>query len=268
MVGSKHGSEAPLSALLTASPAGPTAFRRRGTYRVHAPELHRLTAQVDVDGTRVPVELLDLSARGAGLRADSEGRAALEQAAGAGASTRMTLVVALPDRPEVSLSAEAVQANPGGGGLRLGVRLSLADREHLESSMLPLFNQRQALRVTADPQAPMSVQISAEDGERLASARLFDVSMSGMGLTVEPGDASRLAPGQSVRLRFVVPGSPEPVRLGGVVRHIRAVAGTGHLAGLALRPDHPDEAHARTRLGAYLVRRQLQMRRRAELSDH
>jgi len=263
MAGGREHSGTALSDLLSASPPGRTGFRRRGTYRVHAPELHQLQARVDVGGTQVPVDLLDLSARGAGLRADGRGLAALQQVAGAGATTHMTLVVSLPDQPEVSVDAQAVQASPGGDGVRLGVKLSISDREQLESSMLPLFNQRQALRVGADPNAPLTVQISGENGEALASATLFDVSMTGMGLLVDAASLPSLSPERPVSLRFLVPGSAEPVRLGGTIRHARQLEDAGHLVGLALRPDDPDEAHARMRLGAYLVRRQLQHRRTA-----
>lgn len=257
-----HTADVPLEDLLGRRQAARSGGRRRGTYRVQSQELQQLQAHLRVGADRVPVTLLDLSARGAGVRADRAGTAALERAAAGGATNQMTLVLDLPDGPGVHIGAQAVQASSDPDGLRLGLRLSPADREDLEARLLPLFNQRRALRVTPPARQPVAVRISDPQGEGIAEGALVDLSVEGMGLRLDADAAAAIRPGAQVGLRFVVAGSREPVRMGAVVRHVRPGPDGDRLVGLAFDPEHPDAAHARTRVGAYIVRRQLQMRRR------
>lgn len=255
--------DVPLEDLLGRRQAARAGGRRRGTYRVQSPELGQLDAAIVLGEIRVPVTLLDLSARGAGVRTDRAGERALERAAAAGASNHIALELAPPGAgPAVRIGAHAVQAAPEAEGLRLGLRLAPAEREALEAHLLPLFNQRRALRVSPPARQPVSVRLLDPAGERLAEARMIDLSVEGMGVELEGAPAVALEIGAPVTLRFVVSGSREPVRLGAIVRHLRATGDGPLVVGLAFDPDHDDAAHARTRVGAYIVRRQLQLRRR------
>jgi hypothetical protein len=253
--------DVPLEDLLGRRQPARSGGRRRGTYRVQSQELQQLGAQLYVDGTCIAVSLLDLSARGAGVHAGRSAVAALEAAAAAGATNRMALRLELPDGVGVRLHAQAVQASAGPDGLRLGLRLAPAEREALESHLLPLFNQRWALRVTPSPRHPVAVQISDPQGERIADAHMVDVSVEGMGLSLDADAARSLLRGDNVGLRFVVAGSREPVRLGAIIRHLRPGPDGTALVGVSFDPEPPDARHARTRVGAYIVRRQLELRR-------
>lgn len=258
-----HPAEMPLERLLGRRQPTRAGGRRRGTYRVQSTELGQIHAALLVDGVKVGVTLLDLSARGAGVRTDKTGERALERAAAAGATNHITLELGLPGGgPTVASSAHAVQASTDPDGLRLGLRLAPADREALEARLLPLFNQRRALRVSPPPRQRVMVRVLDGTGERLGEGHMVNLSVEGMGLRLDDASADSLAVGDAVILRFVVSGSREPVRISARVRHIYATRDGAHIAGLAFDPDHEDAAHTRTRVGAYIVRRQLQMRRR------
>lgn len=256
-----HPAAIPLAALLR-SQAARDGGRRRGTYRVQPQELDRLDASVLISDARVPVTLLDLSARGAGVRTDHAGGRILEQMAAAGATNQVSLELRLPDPgPPLCLSARMVQVSGDPDGLRIGLQLRPAQREAVEAWLLPLFNQRRALRVSAPPGKPLIVRVFDDQGEPLAEVRMVDLSVEGMGLELDDAAKAALSVGSAVALRFVVAGSREPVRLGAVVRHIGEDGDGQTVAGVAFDPDQGDATHARSRVGAYIVRRQLQMRR-------
>ena len=130
----------------------------------------------------------------------------------------------------------------------------------LEAQLLPLFNQRRSLRVSTSGQHSIPVRVLGSDGARIAEAKMVDLSIEGMGIRLE--SSADMVVGARVNLQFQVGGSREPVDLNAVVRHIHPIGQAHGIVGCAFDPDHPATARARTRVGAFIVRRQLEMRRR------
>lgn len=249
---------------------------RRAVYRVtrrpsDAPEL-----TLFVGDLRLPVILLDVSGQGAGVVVAGPDLPKL-RAATVGARPSWSLVVAGSGlaRP-LRVPARPVAVQPWGGGARLalGFTLTPVQRSTLDDKLRAIFNQRRAVRVEADPEAPVPLVVSPARGGWRTAGLLRDASVSGVGLVVPAGP--KVSPSVGDRLRITLRLSeddPEAVIIGIVARATRVAlpeeAGFEAVfqLGVDLDPEDADGARTSLALGRYVVRRQVAERRRRKCDE-
>ena len=100
----------------------------------------------------------------------------------------------------------------------------------------------------------------------LIEAQARDFSILGIGMTMSGRHKEAIVMKQEVDLIFKLPNSNEPIDLGAVVRHL-GQAGNQVSVGVEILSDPRFTVEARKHLRDYVMRRQLEMRRKGVRRD-
>jgi c-di-GMP-binding flagellar brake protein YcgR len=98
-------------------------------------------------------------------------------------------------------------------------------REHralLDSNLKSLFNEREAFRVQPDARHPVSVEVQLEGEAKSINARLRDISLLGLGLTVPVEHMKKVRARGTLVTKFILPESDVTIAVESEVRHVRA----------------------------------------------
>lgn len=186
---------------------------RRSTERIALPPSDSLVVELDWEGRTVPAILVDLSARGIGLRTAQDADEQLP----VGALVR--LVIAHPiDGWQVETTAEVRNVGlTGAEHQHVGLQFINEGQlfQQLTSALGRYFNRRGESRAAAD--ADEATFVSVRAGDRIVEGSVFDLSPSGVGVhfptsqewspatdtTVQLSIDFEAAPGWSVEARVV-----------------------------------------------------------------
>lgn len=198
--------------------AAESAENRRAHYRQRVTGPVRLEARLHVKGwDPVTVELLDLSAGGAGIRMN------LAQDRGVQVGDTIELSIGAMMRDEVKTRVRIATIKPDGANhVRYGLEL-VNPREVLELDGLytRFFNRRRHVRVRPplSERNPVMLLLSADQ----IQTHLHDVSQSGMSVDMGREAAPQLAKGEQLDISFQPPKSGHAVQLRATVRHSTVV---------------------------------------------
>lgn len=174
---------------------------------------------VPVEGRAVHGHLVDMSATGAGVGIAAAEGPRLTQ------GERVVLVIGAHQLdPPVTASAVTLHQEEQGEELHVGLRF--VDPEALMASLSgtfrTLFNARQAPRVRAEPDAPITVAVRLPvEGGGVAEpmdAEIDDISATGLSLELPVEAAESVAEGAILHLVVRLPGQEVELPLSGIVR--------------------------------------------------
>ncbi len=232
-------------------------FRRRAEYRVELSETTDLAVAVTTrDGSPVAGQLIDVSASGAGVRFDAPDPPNLV------VGEHIDLVFTSDTLKEPLQVAARVQhraEDPKEGARRYGFRFLEPQRldTRLPADAHRLFNRRQAVRVVPDTFQPVRVTLQPGEDQPPVEVRLLNISVTGVGVSLQPALESMFAKCIQVSLTIDLPGSRRPVGLVGHIRYRRLVGERIHY-GIEFDAElSPGFARTEDRLGKYVSRRQL-----------
>ncbi len=192
---------------------------RRKIYRVVPDDAHRLEVTVRTeDGKAFRGEVLDVTIDGAGTRFERETGPVF------GLGHSVTLIFSAPwlDEPvEVSAKVRSRVERGKSRHYRYGFVLdqSVELEKRLPGGVFRLSNRRVAYRVSPDPTKPVAVAIKVP-GARTpkVTARLKDISVSGLALLVDPEAESTLGELDVIEMSFRLPTSDKDFQLVGWIR--------------------------------------------------
>lgn len=136
-------------------------------------------------------------------------------------------------------------------------------REHralLDSNLKSLFNEREAFRVQPDGRHPVSVEVQLEGVDKPVTARLRDISVLGLGVTIPVEHMKKVRARGTLVTKFILPDSDVTVAVEGEVRHVRADldAPRAHI-GLRMRDVERLPGPATRAIRTFVMARQRQM---------
>ena len=233
---------------------------RRAEYRVELSESTDLSVSLPAaDGSRIQGRLLDVSASGAGVCFDTHNAPALAVGqhvdlvfdSGSFAGP-LTVAAQVQHRTENDANRE--------GRRRYGFRFlepQQLDR-HLPAEARRYFNRRQAVRVSPGTFEPIEVSLRTGEDETPIEVRLHNISVSGVGVSLEPALEMSFADRTQVNLSIQLPGSRRPIGLVGSIRYRRLVGERIHY-GIAFDTELTEKfTRKRRALARYVLRRQSQ----------
>jgi c-di-GMP-binding flagellar brake protein YcgR len=140
--------------------------------------------------------------------------------------------------------------------------LEFLERDIVEKQLPPalarLFNRRGAFRVRPDPGAPISVTLEgflSQGSVERTTVDLVDLSVTGMAVTVGTEFEKAFAGNVDVRVSMELPGYPDDINLGAVIRY-RKLLGDGVHYGIGFDPGRTANfARQRRAIMDYVVRR-------------
>lgn len=194
------------------------------------------TAAGEVRAQRV----LDVTALGAGTRFARRG------APPCGVGDRVTLTVSSPEVPApLRVEATVVSRLDSGSAREYGLRFERAGlRGRVPAHFHRLFNRRGAWRAAEpDPARPVAVEFSLpeeEHGRHLATARLKNISATGLAALTPARAAAALADCDLVMVSMRLPPRAAALRLAAWIRNRRAGGGEIHY-GLLFDPRRTED---------------------------
>ena len=231
---------------------------RRAEYRVELSANTDLTVSLPAaDGSRIEGRLNDVSGSGAGVCFDSADAPVLAVGqhvdlifdSGSFAGP-LTVASQVQHRTE----ADANQA----GRRRYGFRFLEPQQldAHLPAEARRYFNRRQAVRVSPGTFEPVDVSLQAgEEGDPI-DVRLHNISVTGVGVSLEPALEMSFADRTQVNLCIQLPGSRRPIGIVGNIRYRRLVGERIHY-GIAFDTELTEKfTRKRRALARYVIRRQ------------
>ena len=108
-----------------------------------------------------------------------------------------------------------------------------------ESAQTAELERRQAPRVSAEECAPGGLQVHVSAPQFEGTWEVHDLSTSGLSLHLDPDD-TREFPRDDVRVRFSLPGEPEPFDIGVRVAHDTVLRGLRRI-GLSFDAERTDD---------------------------
>ena len=231
---------------------------RRAEYRVELSENTDLTVTLPAaDGSRVQGKLLDVSGSGAGVRFDTVDAPILAVGehvdlvfdSGSFAGP-VTVAAQVQHRTEDDAHHE--------GSRRYGFRFLEPQQldAHLPAEARRYFNRRQAVRVSPKPFEPIEVSLQAGEDAPPIDVRLHNISVSGVGISLEPALERTFADRTQVDISIQLPGSHRRMALVGSIRYRRLVGERIHY-GIAFDSELTEKFARKLRgLARYVVRQQ------------
>ena len=231
---------------------------RRAEYRVDLSENTDLSVSLPAtDGSRVHGKLLDVSASGAGVRFDTADAPSLAVGqhvdlvfdSGSFAGP-LTVAAQVQHRMEDDANDEASR--------RYGFRFLEPQQldAYLPAEARRYFNRRQSVRVSPKAFEPIEVTLRAGEDEAPIEVRLHNISVSGVGVSLEPALEMAFADRTRVELSIHLPGTRRPLGLVGSIRYRRLVGERIHY-GIAFDTELTEKfARKRRTLAKYVGRRQ------------
>jgi c-di-GMP-binding flagellar brake protein YcgR len=239
-------------------------MERRRHYRVTA-EFRRQVA-VDVKDSRGvwwTANLVDISIGGAALVLDSESRNTMQRGQDVVLRFRSDR---LSSEVEVPSKIYYVRSTKGPHRIGIGFDEWEDARSKLGPRLRSLFNQRQAFRVDVDLADGVEVQIQVGEELTVIEAQAQDFSILGTGLTVNHRHKEEIVMQQKIGLLFKLPSTDDLIELGAIIRHLDQ-AGPQISVGAEFVSDARFTVEARKHLRDYVMRRQLEMRRKGVRRD-
>ncbi len=233
---------------------------RRAEYRVDVSENTDLTVTLPAaDGSRVQGKLLDVSGSGAGVSFD------IVDAPSLAVGEHVDLVFDSGSFPGPLTVAAQVQHRTEDdakheGTRRYGFRFLEPQQldAHLPAEARRYFNRRQAVRVSPETFEPIEVSLRAGERDAPIEVRLHNISVTGVGISLEPVLELSFADRTQVDLSIRLPGSRRPIGLVGSIRYRRLVGERIHY-GIAFDSELTEKfTRKRRALARYVVRRQSQ----------
>jgi len=231
---------------------------RRAEYRVELGENTDLSVSLPAaDGSLVQGTLLDVSASGAGVGFDTGDAPSLAVGqhvdlvfdSGSFAGP-LTVAAQVQHRTEGDANHE--------GSRRYGFRFLEPQQldGHLPAEARRYFNRRQAVRVSPKAFEPIEVSLRAGEHEDPIEVRLHNISVGGVGVSLEPALEMAFADRTQVELSIQLPGSRRPLGLVGSIRYRRLVGERIHY-GIAFDTELTEKFARKCRtLARYIGRRQ------------
>jgi c-di-GMP-binding flagellar brake protein YcgR len=236
---------------------------RRAEYRVELSDPSELRVAVAVPGgDEIHGQLIDVSASGAGavFEAPDPPNLAVGQ--------NIDLVFTSDDFSDAVTVAARVQHRAEGqdndGSRRFGFRFLEPQQlnAHLPAAARRLFNRRQTVRVSPDQYQPIGVTIERCDQESHelhppVDVRVLNISVGGIGLSLEPTLETAFAATTQLRLVIKLPGIRRTLEFVGDIRYRRLIGQRIHY-GIQFNADHTERfGRKQDILGKYVTRRQL-----------
>ncbi len=232
-------------------------FRRRAEYRVELSETADLAVAVTTqDGSPVAGQLIDVSASGAGVRFDAPDPPHLV----VGEQNALVFTSDTLKEPLiVAARVHLIYDYPIEGARRYGFRFLEPQQldTRLPADARRLFNRRQAVRVVPDTFQPVRITLQPGEDQLPVEVRLLNISVTGVGVSLQPAMESMFAERVQVSITVDLPGSRRPVGLVGHIRYRRLVGDRIHY-GIEFDAElSPGFARTEELLGKYVSRRQL-----------
>lgn len=233
---------------------------RRAEYRVDVSENTDLTVTLPAaDGSRVQGKLLDVSGSGAGVSFDTVDAPSLA------VGEHVDLVFDSGSFPGPLTVAAQVQHRTEDdakheGTRRYGFRFLEPQQldAHLPAEAHRYFNRRQAVRVSPEPFEAIEVSLRAGEEALPIDVRLHNISVSGVGVSLEPALERTFADSTHVEISIELPGTRRPMILIGNIRYRRLVGERIHY-GIAFDTELTEKFSRKLRvLKRYVARRQSQ----------
>ena len=232
-------------------------FGRRAEYRVELSEATDLEVAVTASGgSPVAGRLLDISGSGAGVGFDTPNPPNL--IVGQDIDLIFTSGT-LKDPLHVAARVQHRAEDSKEGSRRYGFRFLEPQQldTRLPADARRLFNRRQAVRVVPDTFQPVRVTLQPSEDETPVEVRLLNISVTGVGVSLQPALEPMFAERIQVSITLDLPGRRRPVGLVGHIRYRRLVGERIHY-GIEFDAElSPGFARTEDRLGKYVSRRQL-----------
>ena len=232
-------------------------FGRRAEYRVELSETTDLAVAVTTSGgSPVAGQLIDISASGAGIRFDAPNPPNLVVGQDIDlVFTSDTFKDPLQVAARVQHRAEDSQEGSRRYGFRFLEPQQLDTR--LPADARRMFNRRQAVRVVPDTFEPVRVTLQPSEDQPPVEVRLLNVSVTGVGVSLQPALETEFADSIQVNITLDLPGRRRPVGLVGHIRYRRLVGDRVHY-GIEFDAElSPGFARTQDLLGKYVARRQV-----------
>ncbi len=179
------------------------------------------------DSEPVGAEIIDVSIDGAGISLPAESDLVLE------VEQQVDLVFTSP-KLQASVALQGIirsRRELDDGRLRYGLRFEPSGHLQtlLESELFRVFNQRGAYRVELEESEPIDVQMRAVESDSgevaadAATARLKDISATGMGILVDRDVNVRFEGAALLELSFTLPDVRNELRVVAYVRNRRPI---------------------------------------------
>ncbi len=231
-------------------------FGRRAEYRVELSETTDLAVAVTVpNGSPIGGQLLDVSASGAGVLFDTPNPPNLV------VGQHIDLVFTSDTLKEPLQVAACVQhraEDTKNGARRYGFRFLEPQQldTRLPADARRLFNRRQEVRVTPDTFQPVRVTLQSSEDQPPVEVQLLNISLTGLGVSLEPTLESLFADSVQVSITIDLPGVRRPVGVVGHIRYRRLVGDRIHY-GIEFDTElSPRFARTEDLLSKYVSRRQ------------
>ena len=210
-------------------------MERRSQYRIELGEKSTVEVSILVKNRPLMVgRLHDVSAEGAGVVLPSLATAPLA----VGEEAELVFVgttIVKPLRVSAVLAHHRIEGRGAEAVQHFGFDFTNKDGFDellIAQDLHVLFNRRKTRRVEPDPEEPVEALLEDEVRGKSGSARVVDLSTSGVGLHVTSKVDSRFAEVEKVRVALRLPGMTEDLRLEGNVRHRSETTGGGMRYGI------------------------------------
>lgn len=214
-------------------------------------------------GLQNRVQMVDISLAGVAVLVDRDSEATAAIVRSIERRDTLTLILEAPClHSPVAVAVQPIHSQEVRGKVLVGGKLlpSIEQRRALESAMERIFNRRSAVRGYAPAFAQPSATLSIPGTPAAFAGRLRDLSLSGAGLLLDPAAAGAVTLGSGCRLALDLEPGDEPLRMGGLVRQVRA--GNGELiVGVEFDPAVAGRPANARRIYRWVTERQLDERR-------
>jgi c-di-GMP-binding flagellar brake protein YcgR len=246
-----------------------TATKRRH-YRVTGDDLNGIEISMLVGTTPRPVHLMDISAAGAAIAFLESTRTEVETMLRSSREAPTVRIESQRLAESLEIACRVAHLHEVSAGVICGVAFlrRVDETVNLDKALLRVFNRRGAVRIEPDSSVPIQVSICDENGTTIATGRMRDLSLTGIGITVQPQAVATVANGTAVRLRFSIDG--EAFDLESTVRFGRTLSETPPgeplpvttgILGIEFDPEAREKPANRRRLADWVMGRQREIQR-------
>ena len=246
-----------------------TATKRRH-YRVTGDDLNGIHVSMLLGRDPNPVHLIDISAAGAAIAFLNADRGEVESLLRTGPTTPLVRIESTRLAETLDIACRVAHLQEVDAGVVCGVAFlrRVDETTNLDRALLKVFNRRGAVRVEPDVQQPIAVSVTSPSGASIAEGTMRDLSLTGIGVTIQPEAMSKLPTGAEVVARFSL--NEHPLALRATVRFgtlrtaqipVDGQPATTGIVGIEFDPDARAEPSCRKALSNWVMRRQLEIQR-------
>jgi len=200
--------------------------RQRRHYRVTGDDLNGILVSMVFGKQRHDVHLLDISAAGAAIAFLGWKPIQFQEIASKNRTNTSMRIKAHSLQEPLNIACQVVHLREVNAGLVCGLafRQPIEQIVNLDQALLKVFNRRGAVRVNADPDVPVSVRLTDDNGSPLVSGLMRDLSLTGIGISVPANTIKHIGNGAALRVEFTV--DNHELSLPAEVRFARKVTAT------------------------------------------